>query len=198
MRVVLIDDDEAVLHSLQMLLDSRGLEVLTYGSAEAFLSEPPGDIACVVADVRLPGLSGIELQRELKHRQAALPVILITGHGDIPMAVAAVKEGAFDFIEKPFDDEQLVRAIAAAAAHASSQTIADQERAEIAARLRELSPRQREVMDLVVQGLASKQIAARLGISPRTVESYRAWVMERMEAHNIADLVRKVLLAERS
>lgn len=197
MRVALIDDDHAVLHSLQLLLDSRGLEVLTYSSAEAFLAELPDDLCCVVADVRLPGLSGIELQRELKHRQAALPVILITGHGDIPMAVSAVKEGAFDFIEKPFDDEQLVRAIAAATAHASSRSVADLERAEIAARLSELSPRQREVMDLVVQGLASKQIAARLGISPRTVESYRAWVMERMEAHNIADLVRKVLLAER-
>jgi two-component system response regulator FixJ len=195
MSVALIDDDEAVLRSLRLLLDGRGLEVRCYSSAESFLAAMDAEMPrCVVTDVRMPGLSGLELQQELKRRRVVVPVILITGHGDIGMAVQAIKEGAFDFIEKPFDDGRLVASISAAIEKGQKARIEQIERAEIEARMAELSPRQREVMQLVAQGFANKEIAQRLNISPRTVENYRAWVMEKMGASNLADLVRKVLM----
>lgn len=195
MTVALIDDDEAVLRSLRLLLEGRGMKVRCFASAESFLQGIGEEMPkCVVSDVRMPGLSGMELQQELKKRDAAVPVILITGHGDIGMAVNAIKEGAFDFIEKPFDDERLVASIATAVERGQKVRIEQSERANLEARLLELSPRQREVMDLVVQGLANKEIAQRLNISPRTVENYRAWAMEKMGAGNLADLVRKALM----
>jgi two-component system response regulator FixJ len=195
MTIALIEDDEAILHSLQLLLQSRGLRVRCFSSAEAFLQDMGEAPACIVSDVRMPGLSGLDLQRELKRKGVAVPLIFITGHGDVPMAVAAIKDGAFDFIEKPFDDELLVQSIGRAVESGQRERSKQAERAEIAARIRELSPRQREVMQLVAEGLSNKQIAQRLAISSRTVESYRAWVMERMEASNVADLVRKVIEA---
>jgi two-component system, LuxR family, response regulator FixJ len=195
MNVVLIDDDAAVLQSLQMLLRHRGLDVRCFTSVESFLQDAGSSgCDCVVSDVRLPGMSGIDLQRELRRRNPGIPLILITGHGDIDMAVAAIKEGAFDFIEKPFDDERLVASIGDAIARRQRLQSEQDEQAALQARAAELSPRQREVMALVVQGLANKEIAHRLDISSRTVENYRAWVMEKMGANNLADLVRKALI----
>jgi two-component system response regulator FixJ len=195
MIVALIDDDDAVLQSLRLLLERRDMTVHCYASAEQFLQELDKNAPnCVVSDVRMPGLSGVDLQGELRKRDAALPVILITGHGDIAMAVDAIKAGAFDFIEKPFDDEHLVASIKLAVEKGAQLRVEQTERAELEARYAELSPRQREIMDLVAQGYANKEIAIRLDISPRTVENYRAWVMEKMAARNLADLVRKAML----
>jgi two-component system response regulator FixJ len=194
MAIALIEDDEAILRSLGMLLESRGISVRSYASAERFLAdsatEPP---QCVVTDIRMPGMSGLELHRELKTRDAAVPVILITGHGDIAMAVQAIKQGAFDFIEKPFDDERLIASILQAIERGQRLRVEQSERAMLEARLAELTPRQVEVMHLVADGFSNKEIALRLNISPRTVENYRAWVMEKMAAENLADLVRKVI-----
>jgi two-component system response regulator FixJ len=199
MHVALIDDDAAVLHSLAMLLAARGLSVGRFQSAEAFLaSRAGGEPACLVTDVRMPGMSGLDLQRELKKVGSSIPIIMITGHGDIAMAVAAVKEGAFDFIEKPFDDERLVASIRSAISGSAHNRIEEADLADLAERASDLSPRQREVMGLVARGLSNKEIAQSLGISHRTVENYRAWVMERMQAGNLAELVRKVVNLERA
>jgi two-component system response regulator FixJ len=198
MNVVLIDDDAAVLRSLRMLLQHRGLNVSCFASVESFLEQADRNgFDCVVSDVRLPGMSGLELQHELKRRNPGVPLILITGHGDVEMAVAAIKQGAADFIEKPFDDDRLVASIDDATKRKKKRQSEEDERAVLEARIAELSPRQREVMALVAQGLANKEIAHRLDISPRTVENYRAWVMEKMGAANLADLVRKALILER-
>jgi two-component system response regulator FixJ len=195
--VALIEDDEAALESLRLLLEGRGLAVGGFASAEAFLACLPGYApACVVSDVRMPGISGLDLLRALAARGCAVPVILITGHGDITMAVTAMKEGAFDFVEKPYDADRLIAVIETALLAEQEQRSRASQRQALLDRMAELSPRQREVMQLVAEGLSNKQIALRLSISPRTVESYRAWVMERMGAGNIADLVRKVLLIE--
>jgi two-component system response regulator FixJ len=194
MAIALIEDDAAILRSLSMLLESRGVAVRAYASAESFLADAEaGPPQCVVTDMRMPGMSGLELQRELKARDAAVPVILITGHGDIAMAVQAIKQGAFDFIEKPFDDERLVASITQAVESGERARVEQGERAELEARVADLSPRQVEVMHLVAEGFSNKEIAHRLNISPRTVENYRAWVMEKMGAVNLADLVRKVI-----
>jgi two-component system response regulator FixJ len=198
MTIALIEDDEAALESLHLLLESRGLSVNGFRSAEAFLAslrEHHPD--CVVSDVRLPGLSGLDLQRALKAQGNAAPVILITGHGDIAMAVTAMKEGAFDFVEKPYDAERLIGTIDKALSAGQELRSRESQRQDLMERLAELSPRQKEVMQLVAEGLSNKEIALRLGISPRTVENYRAWVMERMGAANVADLVRKVMMIGR-
>jgi two-component system, LuxR family, response regulator FixJ len=193
--IALIEDDEAILRSLAMLLESRGMSVRSYPSAELFLEQLSADAPhCVVSDIRMPGLSGLELQHELKKRDAAMPIILITGHGHITMAVKAIKDGAFDFIEKPFDEERLLESIGAAIKRGERERVEHSERASLEARAAELSPRQLEVMNLVAEGLSNKEIAIRLDISPRTVENYRAWVMEKMGASNLADLVRKTLV----
>ena len=193
--IALIEDDEAVLRSLSMLLAKRGHQVKSYSSAEEFLEVLAGNTPlCVVSDIRMPGMSGLELHQHLKRSNSALPVILITGHGDIAMAVDAIKQGAFDFVEKPFDDEQLMTRIQAAIESGQRLRVEPEEQTNHAKRLSELSPRQVEVMDLVVEGLSNKEIALKLQISPRTVENYRAWVMEKMGASNLADLVRKVMV----
>jgi two-component system response regulator FixJ len=141
----------------------------------------------------MPGMSGMELQQELRKRGSAVPVILITGHGDIAMAVQAIKQGAFDFIEKPFDDELLIESISQAIESGHRRSVEQSERALLEARVAELSPRQIEVMRLVADGFSNKEIAHKLNLSPRTVENYRAWMMEKMAAKNLADLVRKVI-----
>jgi two-component system, LuxR family, response regulator FixJ len=199
MTIALIEDDEAALESLRLLLEGHGLVVRGFLSAEVFLASLANEQpACVVSDVRLPGLSGVDLHRTLKAQGRNVPVILITGHGDIAMAVMAMKEGALDFVEKPYDAEYLIRSIEKALAAGEELKSREGQRRELMDRLAELSPRQKEVMDLVAQGLSNKQIALRLGISPRTVENYRAWVMERMGAANVAELVRKVLTIEQA
>jgi two-component system response regulator FixJ len=195
--IALIDDDPAVLDSLRMVLANRGFAAACFASAEAFLDHAGGtEAACIVSDVRMPGRSGLELQDELQARALQVPLILITGHGDVAMAVRAIKAGAFDFIEKPFDHDLLIAAIRRAIdSNAQVRTLQDR-MAEVAGRVGELSLRQRQVLDLVAQGLSNKEIAVKLGLSPRTVENYRAWVMERMGAKNLAELVRMVVELE--
>jgi len=198
MTIALIDDDEAVLHSLRLLLESRGFDVRSFASAEEFLKSVGTAMpACVVTDVRMPDVSGLELQIALKKRDSSVPVILITGHGEIAMAVDAIKQGAFDFLEKPFDEERLIQSITNALE--ASRKLRDErdQRVDLDARVAELSPRQREVMLLVAEGLSNKEIALRLDISPRTVENYRAWVMEKMGARGLAELVRMVMLLDK-
>jgi two-component system response regulator FixJ len=195
--IALIDDDAAVLDSLCMVLAHRGIRVECFSSAGDFLAAADKlSLACIVSDVRMPGLSGLELQSELRARALETPLILITGHGDIAMAVRALKAGAFDFIEKPFDNDVLIEAIRRAIEGEARVRAQHARIAEFAARAAELSQRQRQVLELVAQGLSNKQIALKLGLSPRTVENYRAWVMEKMGAKNLADLVRMVVLLE--
>ena len=197
MTVALIDDDEAVLDSLGMLLRKRGLAVECFASARTFLSRSAeAPVRCIVSDVRMPGLTGLDLQFELSKRGSSVPLILITGHGDIAMAVRAVKMGAFDFIEKPFNDQQLLESIRSAVDSDERSRAYRADLAVIRKRVAELSQRQRQVMDLVAKGLSNKEIAVQLSISPRTVENYRAWVMEKMGAPNIAELVRMVVQLE--
>ncbi len=193
--IYLIDDDAAILDSLGLYLESKGFIVERFNRAERVVSLAPAMLnrACIVSDVRMPGLSGIELQQQLNRHNITAPLILITGHGDIEMAVAAIKAGAHDFLEKPFDERRLVASIEAAMAAHTGQQSALQELAELRARLAELSERQRQVMDLAVRGRTNKEIGITLGISPRTVEIYRAKVMERMGARTLADLVRIAL-----
>lgn len=190
--VAIIDDDEPVRDSLSLMLSNHSFGVCSFASAEQFLSalqasEIP---SCVVCDIRMPGMSGLELQKELAKKWPMIPLVLITGHGDVAMAVAALKAGARDFIEKPFSPDRLIASISAAINETESQRNHDQEIAKLATRVNELSDRQRQVMDLAVKGLSNKEIALTLKISPRTVETYRAWVMEKTGARNIADLVR--------
>jgi two-component system response regulator FixJ len=189
--VALVDDDEAVLDSLSIYLARRGLTVTTFTNAQELLRvvDSGQEFDCVVTDVRMPGMSGVELQSALAGRNRAWPFILITGHGDVGMAVSALKAGAADFIEKPTDDQRLLASILEAVAAARARAGEQVELTEIGKRYRELSDRQREVMNLAVQGIANKEIAAKLGISPRTVEHYREHVMERMQASTFAELV---------
>lgn len=191
-RIALVDDDEAVLDSLRLYFVAMGYDVASFSLADRLLEALSEGLQpdCIVSDIRMPGLSGLDLQRELSARRSAIPLILITGHGDVDMAVSAIKAGAQDFIEKPFDERRLLTSIEDAVSKRRKSAAEETEIAEIAAKVAELSERQRQVMDLAVQGLSNKQIANQLGISPRTVESYRAWVMERTGARNLAELVR--------
>jgi two-component system response regulator FixJ len=186
--VFVIDDQAAVREALGEMLRVFGYSVRTFESADGLLTALTGDEAgCIVADVRMPGTDGIELVHELARRRSALPVVLISGHADVPMAVAGIKAGAEDFIEKPVDDVQLLAAInrSLARAYARQQSLGDLQR-----RFESLTAREAEVMDLVVQGYTSQAIAARLDISPRTVESYRVQIMDKMQAPSVAVLVR--------
>jgi two-component system, LuxR family, response regulator FixJ len=193
--VYVVDDDAAVRDSLELLLNSAGFETRAFASAEAFLSHPraPGRV-CLLSDIRMAGMSGIELLETMRGRGADCPVVLITGHGDVPLAVDAMKRGASDFLEKPFDDEHLIGAISVALARGASgaATSADP---EAAARVAELSRRERQVMEGLVKGLSNKAIARDYGISPRTVEVYRANVMKKMRAASLAELVQIALRA---
>jgi two-component system response regulator FixJ len=194
--VYVIDDDEGARHSLEFLLDCAGIRVRSFPSADAFLeSAPPLAGACIVTDVRMPGRSGIELVEEMKHGGTSAPVIVITGHADVPLAIQAMRAGVADFIEKPFDDEVMLGAIEKALADRADGEAAEAERNAVRDRIATLSPREREVMDGLVAGEANKAIAFDLGISARTVEVYRANVMMKMQARTLSDLVRMVTLA---
>jgi FixJ family two-component response regulator len=172
------------------------MQVETFESANAFIqSYYPGRSGCLLLDVRMPGMSGLELQEYLKVNQIAIPVIIITGHGDVPMAVRAMKAGAVDFIEKPFNDELLLESIRHAMAVDAKQRDMQSQRAEIATRLARLTPREHEVMLMVTNGKANKEIATGLGVSSKTVEAHRARVMEKMEADSLAELVRMAISA---
>lgn len=196
--VFIVDDDAAVRQGLGALLGAKGYRVEPYESAEAFLARAALDRvpACLLADIRMPGMSGLELQRQLKQRAVALPVIVITGHGDVPQAVAALKAGAVDFLEKPFDSDQLLAAVTEALRLADTKGAAAIDRAELERRVAALTPREREVMNLVVAGLPNKLIAFRLKIAVRTVEIHRARVMEKTAARNLSELVRMAIRLE--
>jgi two-component system response regulator FixJ len=192
--IYLIDDHASVRHALAEMLNVLGYSVKTYESADAFLSTlGPQYSGCIVADVKMPGMDGLALVREVIKRGISLPVVLISGHADVPMAVAAIKSGAQDFIEKPVDDIQLVAAINRALARTSEQQELQKSHGEIDVRFARLTPRQIEVFDLVVEGFTSHAIAAKLDISVRTVESYRSEVMEKMQAESVAALVRQAI-----
>jgi FixJ family two-component response regulator len=192
--VFIVDDDEAVRGSLRLLIRSVGLQAKACGSAREFLegydARQPG---CLVLDVRMPGMSGLELQQELNQRGATIPVVFITGHGDVPMAVEAMQHGAFDFLQKPFRDQDLLDRVQRALGRDAESRAALAARAQIAERLASLTPRELEVMRLVTRGKANKVIGGELGVSQRTVEIHRAHVMEKMQAGSLAELVRMVL-----
>ena len=191
-----IDDDDAMRASLAFLLESAGLTCRTYASAPDFLTHcAQAEIGCVITDVRMPEMGGLQLVAELKARNFRLPVIVITGHGDVPLAVEAMKNGVVDFIEKPFDDELLLGAIQRAMTLAPPDAPRNEAAAGFAALLASLSPRETEVLRGVVDGKPNKVIAFELGISPRTVEVYRANVMTKTGAHSLSELVRMALVA---
>jgi two-component system response regulator FixJ len=193
--VHVIDDDQAVRDSLSFLLKSAGFAVGTYESATSFLHDLPDVTAgCIITDVRMHDVSGIDLLNRLKEMRVRLPVIVITGHADVPLAVQAMKSGALEFFEKPFDDEILLAAVKAALQHQGADAKRDADRAQILDRLATLSNRERQVLEGLVAGHPNKTIAFDHGISPRTVEIYRANVMSKMQAASLSDLVRMALI----
>src|SRR5215467_12703662 len=194
--VHVIDDDEAVRQALAFQLGSAGIEVRTYESAVAFLEVAPSVHAgCIITDVRMPELSGIDLVRRLRELKLTVPVIVITAHGDIPLAVEAMRLGAMDFLEKPFEDEVLLASVRSALDKGDRDQKRQAERSNIEARLAALSNRERDVLKGLVAGHANKQIAYDLGISPRTIETYRANLMIKTQAASLSDLVRMALIA---
>ncbi len=192
--VFVVDDDEAVRNSLRFLLKSVGLAIQTYPSATQFLqSYKANQPGCLVLDVRMPSMSGLELQQQLNLRGATIPVIFITGHGDIPMAVEAMQHGAFDFLQKPFRDQDLIDRIQRALAKDAKTRTSLHEHEKIRERFASLTPREREVLELMTQGKPNKIMAHELGVSQRTVEIHRARVMEKSGANSLAQLVRMVM-----
>ena len=189
--IFVVDDDASLRASLQDLLESVGLRVATCASAQEFLRHPPPEVpSCLVLDVRLPGLSGLELQQRLTAGDLALPIIFITGHGDIPMSVQAMKAGAVDFLSKPFRDQDLLDAVHQALARDRHARAQQAERTALRRRFEALTPRQRDVMARMVAGLLNKQIAGELGTSEATVKTHRKQVMAKMRAESLADLIR--------
>lgn len=197
--VHVVDDDAAIRDSLSFLLSAAELTPVVYESAAALLARG-GELehGCIVTDVRMPGMSGLELVLELKERRLPHPVIVLTGHGDVALAVEAMKAGVVDFIEKPFDENVLLKAVKTALAREEGITARQAERAEVEGRVAQLSQREREVFEAIVTGESNKSAAQKLGISPRTVEIYRANVMDKMGAHTLSDLVRMALLREQT
>jgi two-component system response regulator FixJ len=194
--VYVIDDDDAVRQSLEFLLRTAGFTVRSFESAKAFLEIMPElRSGCIITDVRMPGLSGIDLLRRVKELGVDIPVIMITGHGDISLAVEAMKIGAADFLEKPFDDDQLLAALRATLSRDAGMAERNVELAKIHEKLSTLSNRERQVLEGLVAGSANKTIAFDLGISPRTVEIYRANLMTKMAANSLSDLVRMAMMA---
>jgi two-component system, LuxR family, response regulator FixJ len=192
--IFVVDDDEGVRNSLRFLLKSVGLETRALASASEFLAiHQPAQPGCLVLDVRMPGMSGLELQQQLNVRGAVIPVIFITGHGDIPMAVEAMQHGAFDFLQKPFRDQDLIDRIQRALERDARNRVALAQHAKIRERLESLTPREQEVLALMARGKPNKVMAAELGVSQRTVEIHRARVMEKSGAASLAQLVRMVM-----
>ena len=192
--IYIVDDDEGVRNSVRFLLKSVGLTARTFASAREFLdTHQPGQPGCVVLDVRMPGMSGLELQEQLNLHGAVIPVIFITGHGDIPMAVEAMQHGAFDFLQKPFRDQDLIDRIQRALDRDTRNRSALAQHDRIRARFDSLTPREREVLTLMTRGKPNKVMAAELGVSQRTVEIHRARVMEKTGAASLAQLVRMAL-----
>jgi two-component system response regulator FixJ len=194
-NVYVIDDDEAMRDSLNFLLDSTGFVATLFETAQQFLDALPQlAFGCVVSDVRMPGIDGIELLKRLKVLRSGFPIVVMTGHGDVPLAVEAMKLGAMDFLEKPFEDERLI-AMIEQALRAEPAAKSDAVAQDIAARIASLSPRERQVMDGLVAGLSNKLIAREYDISPRTIEVYRANVMTKMQANSLSELVRFAMRA---
>lgn len=193
--VYIIDDDDSVRESLEFLIDCAGLRVRVFVSADAFLAaSPPLEGACLVTDVRMPGTNGIELLDALRMRHGQIPIIVMTGHADVPLAIQAMKSGAADFIEKPFDNHILLSSIRKAISEQSSAAEVRAESERLSERIATLSVREREVMEALVEGKANKAIAFDLGISARTVEVYRANAMMKMHAKTLSDLVRMAMI----
>ncbi len=192
--VFVVDDDQAMRNSLKWLIESVGVPVESFSSADDFLAQyQPGRAGCLVLDVRMPGMSGLELLEHLAERSIHIPAVMITGHGDVPMAVRAMKSGAIDFIEKPFNDEALLDAIRRALAYEEQHRSFHSEHVQITERLSHLTPREHEVMEMVTAGRSNKEIANALGVSAKTIEAHRARVMEKMQAGSLAELVRMAL-----
>jgi RNA polymerase sigma factor (sigma-70 family) len=191
--VCIVDDDEAVRDSLEILCRSVGLEAKTYASATAYLeAHDPDRAGCLVLDIRLPGMSGLQLQKRLEELGSSPPIIFITGHGDVPMAVGAIQRGAVDFLQKPFRDQDLLDRIQQALELDAKRRRELHKRRELERRLEQLTAREREVLDLVVAGNPNKVVAGELGLSQRTVEIHRSHVMEKMQVDSLAELVRLV------
>ncbi|MES9966469.1 MAG: response regulator transcription factor [Sedimenticola sp.] len=197
MTVFIVDDDQEVRDALQLLMESVGLNVETFGSAQEYLDQfDPGRPGCLVLDIRMPGMSGLDLQARLAAENIHPPIVIITGHGDVPMAVRAVQAGAVDFVQKPFNDQQLLDSVHRAIEQDAVQRGEVSKLLEIRDRLDKLTPREREVMELVIAGKRNKVIAADLNISQSTVEAHRAKVMEKMEADTLSSLMRMMLTLE--
>jgi two-component system response regulator FixJ len=195
--VHIVDDDAAMRDSISFLLASANLQSRRYDSARALLDRLPDiEAGCILSDIRMPGMSGLELVHELKRQRVAHPIIMLTGHADVALAVEAMKAGVVDFLEKPFVDETLLGAVRAALATGGNQAGRLRQIAEVAERIAQLTTREREVFEAIVLGDSNKVAAIRLGISPRTVEIYRANVMAKMKAHSLSDLVRMALQRE--
>ena len=195
-NVYVIDDDDAMRDSLNFLLDSAGFQVKLFETATSFLATLPKlEFGCVVSDVRMPGIDGIELLKRMKAANNRFPILIMTGHGDVPLAVEAMKLGAVDFLEKPFEDERLTAMIETALRQAEPAARNDAVTQDIAARVATLSPRERQVMEGLIAGLSNKLIAREYDISPRTIEVYRANVMTKMQAGSLSELVRLAMRA---
>jgi two-component system, LuxR family, response regulator FixJ len=194
--VHIVDDDPAIRDSLHVLLEASNFTVRAHDSAAAFLAVAPELRGCVLTDVRMPGIDGLELQRRLNEHDMRLPVIVMTGQGDVPVAVAAMKAGAVDFLEKPFEDEALLGAVRRALEESKRRQEVEAEAAAARALLGSLTPREREVFDLLVTGLPTKAIANKLGASPRTIEVHRGRVFEKLHAGSLPDLVRVMIAAQ--
>jgi len=196
--VCIVDDDQGMRKSLSWLVETLGVPVKTFSSADVFLDAYDGQIpGCVVVDVRIPGMSGLDLQRELRRRGDEIPVIVLTGYGSVPAAVDALKHGAMEFLEKPCDDQVLLEIIQRSLALDARHRAARYEHTVVRERMKRVTPREHEVLGLVVEGLSSKEIAPRLSVSVKTVEAHRAKIMRKMEAESVAQLVRMVVSAER-
>jgi len=192
--VYVVDDDEAVRDSVQWLLEGHNLRVRCFESAEDFLDRhDPREVACMLVDIRMDGMSGLDLQDRLIERGSPLPIAFITGHGEVPMAVATMKKGAFDFIQKPFHEEQLVPLVERMLERASASFAERQQSANLRSRLNKLTRRESQVLDLIIAGRLSKQIADDLGIHLKTIEAHRSKIMIKLGANTLADLVRIVL-----
>jgi two-component system response regulator FixJ len=195
--VFVVDDDKEVRDALQLLMESVGLQVETFGSAQEYLDQFDGERpGCLVLDIRMPGMSGLELQARLAAESVHPPIVIITGHGDVPMAVRAVQAGAVDFVQKPFNDQSLLDSVHRAIEQDAVQRGEVSRIRDIEERLGRLTPREREVLDLVIAGKRNKVIAADMNISQSTVEAHRAKVMEKMQASTLSDLMRMMLTLE--